>query len=175
MDQETLLRLLENVKKGSVSPQDASANFARLPFEDIGFAKVDHHRSLRTGLPEVILASGKTPEQVAKYRAHGSQRCEVLATRADASSFDAVRQRVPAAKYFPVPRAITLRQKEKITDPNQPRIAVVCAGTSDIPVAEEAAVTIDIFGGEVDRFYDVGVAGLHRLLAHRDALQRPAW
>jgi tetratricopeptide (TPR) repeat protein len=164
MDQETLLRLLEEVKKGSVSPQDASAKLARLPFEDIGFAKVDHHRSLRTGLPEVILASGKTPEQVAEiFERMAASGVEVLATRADASTFDAVRQRVPTAKYFPVPRAITLRQKEKIADPNQPRIAVVCAGTSDIPVAEEAAVTIDTFGGEVDRFYDVGVAGLHAL------------
>ncbi len=172
MDQETLLRLLESVKSGAVSPLDASAKLARLPFEDIGFAKVDHHRSLRTGLPEVILASGKTPEQVAEIFEHmAASGVEVLATRADVSTFNAVLQRVPAAKYFPVPRAIALRQREKNADPNRARIAVVCAGTSDIPVAEEAAVTIDIFGGEVDRFYDVGVAGLHRLLAHRDALQ----
>ncbi len=168
MDQEMLLRLLEDVKKGTMSPQDASAKLARLPFEDIGFAKVDHHRSLRTGLPEVILASGKTPEQVAEiFERMAASGVEVLATRADVSTFDAVRQRTPAAKYFPVPRAIALRQREKIADLNQPRIAVVCAGTSDIPVAEEAAVTIDIFGGEVDRFYDVGVAGLHRLLTGR--------
>jgi len=172
MDRETLLRLLEDVKKGTVSPETASAQLARLPFEDIGFAKVDHHRPLRTGLPEVILASGKTPEQVAEiFERMAATGVEVLATRADASTFDAVRQRTPAAKYFPVARAITFRQKEKNADPNQPRIAVVCAGTSDIPVAEEAAVTIDIFGGEVDKFYDVGVAGLHRLLAHREALQ----
>ena len=114
MDQETLLRLLEDVKKGTMSPQDASAKLARLPFEDIGFAKVDHHRPLRTGLPEVILASGKTPEQVAEiFERMAASGVEVLATRADASTFDAVRQRVPGAKYFPVPRAITLRQKEK--------------------------------------------------------------
>ncbi len=173
MDQDTLLRLLEEVKKGAVSPQDASAKLAGLPFEDIGFAKVDHHRSLRTGLPEVILASGKTPEQVAEIFARiAASGVDVLATRAEASTFAAVQQLVPAAKYFPVARAIALRQKEKTPDPNQPRIAVVCAGTSDIPVAEEAAVTIDIFGGNVDRFYDVGVAGLHRLLSQREALQQ---
>ena len=173
MNQDTLLRLLEEVKKGAVSPQDASAKLAGLPFEDIGFAKVDHHRSLRTGLPEVILASGKTPEQVAEIFARiAASGVDVLATRAEASTFAAVQQRVPAAKHFPVARAIALRQKEKTSDPNQPRIAVVCAGTSDIPVAEEAAVTIDIFGGNVDRFYDVGVAGLHRLLSQREAVQQ---
>ena len=173
MDQDTLLRLLEDVKNGEVSTQDASAKLSRLPFEDIGFAKVDHHRSLRTGLPEVILASGKTAEQVAEIFARiANSGVDVLATRADASAFEAVQKRVPSAKYFPVPRVITLRQKESIAEPDQPRIAVVCAGTSDIPVAEEAAITIDTFGGQVDRFYDVGVAGLHRLLAHRDALQQ---
>lgn len=172
MDRETLLRLLEDVKKGTVSPETASAELARLPFEDIGFAKVDHHRPLRTSLPEVILASGKTSEQVAEiFERMAASGVEVLATRADPSTFDAVRQRVPAAKYYPAPRAITFRKNERVPDPNQPHIAVVCAGTSDIPVAEEAAVTIEIFGGEVDRLYDVGVAGLHRLLAHREALQ----
>ncbi|MHB1743671.1 MAG: nickel pincer cofactor biosynthesis protein LarB, partial [Acidobacteriaceae bacterium] len=173
MDQDTLLRLLVDVQKGAVSPQDASAKLARLPFEDIGFAKVDHHRSLRTGLPEVILASGKTPEQVAEiFALMAASGVDVLATRADSVTFDAVQQRVAAAKYLPVPRVITLRQKERAANPNQPRIAVVCAGTSDIPVAEEAAATIDVFGGEVDRVYDVGVAGLHRLLAHREVLQQ---
>jgi NCAIR mutase (PurE)-related protein len=173
MDQDTLLRLLKDVQKGLVSPETASAKLARLPFEDIGFAKVDHHRSLRTGLPEVILASGKTPEQVAEIFARmAASGVDVLATRADATTFHAVQQRVAAAQYFPVPRVITLRQQEKTVSPNPSRIAVVCAGTSDIPVAEEAAVTIDTFGGEVDRMYDVGVAGLHRLLAHREALQR---
>ncbi|MHB1958093.1 MAG: nickel pincer cofactor biosynthesis protein LarB [Acidobacteriaceae bacterium] len=173
MDQATLLRLLEDVQNGLVSPETASAKLARLPFEDIGFAKVDHHRSLRTGLPEVILASGKTPEQVTEIFARmAASGVDVLATRADSATFDAVQQRVAAAKYLPVPRVIALRQKEKTTATNQPRIAVVCAGTSDIPVAEEAAATIDIFGGEVDRVYDVGVAGLHRLLAHREVLQQ---
>jgi hypothetical protein len=173
MDQDTLLRLLEDVRKGLLTPETASAKLARLPFEDIGFAKLDHHRPLRTGLPEVILASGKTAEQVAEiFERMAASGVNVLATRADALTYTAVQQRVPAAQYFPVPRVITLRQKAKPTAGNQSRIAVVCAGTSDIPVAEEAAVTIDIFGSEVDRIYDVGVAGLHRLLAHREALQQ---
>lgn len=173
MDQDTLLRLLEDVQKGLVSLETASAKLARLPFEDIGFAKVDHHRPLRTGLPEVILASGKTPEQVAEiFERMAAGGVDVLATRADATTFRAVQQRVAAAQYFPVPRIVALRQKQRATAPNPSRIAVVCAGTSDIPVAEEAAVTVDIFGGEVDRMYDVGVAGLHRLLAHREALQQ---
>ncbi|MGH9615185.1 MAG: nickel pincer cofactor biosynthesis protein LarB [Acidobacteriaceae bacterium] len=173
MDQATLLRLLEDVKNGLISPKTASAEFARLPFEDIGFAKVDHHRSLRTGLPEVILASGKTPDQVAEIFARiAGGGVDVLATRANAEAFNAVQQRVGAAKYFPVPRVIALRQNKKAAGPTAARIAVVCAGTSDIPVAEEAAVTIEVFGGEVDRIYDIGVAGLHRLLAHREVLQQ---
>jgi hypothetical protein len=173
MDQDTLLRLLEDVQKGLLSPETASAKLARLPFEDIGFAKLDHHRPLRTGLPEVILASGKTAEQVAEiFERMAASGVDVLATRADASTYAAVQQRVAVAQYFPVPRVITFRQKAKPIAENQSRIAVVCAGTSDIPVAEEAAATVDIFGGEVDRIYDVGVAGLHRLLAHREALQQ---
>lgn len=172
MDQDTLLHLLEDVRKGLISPESASARLIHLPFEDIGFAKLDHHRPLRVGLPEVILASGKTPEQVAKiFERMVESGVNVLATRADQLAFDAVQQRVAAAQYFPVPRIIALRQTEKPAEDSPSRIAVVCAGTSDIPVAEEAAVTIDIFGGEVDRLYDVGVAGLHRLLAHRETLQ----
>ena len=173
MDQATLLRLLEDVQEGLVSPKSASAKLAQLPFEDIGFAKLDHHRPLRTGLPEVILASGKTPQQVAEiFQRMAESGVDVLATRADSATFHAVQQQVPAAEYFPVPRMIALRQTEKSAAANPSRIGVVCAGTSDIPVAEEAAVTIDMFGGTVDRIYDVGVAGLHRLLAHRDTLQQ---
>ena len=173
MDKDTLLRLLEDVRSGLISPETASANLARLPFEDIGFAKLDHHRPLRTGLPEVILAAGKTAEQVGEiFERMADSGVNVLATRADATTFAAVQRRVPAAEYFPVPRAIALRQTAKPAVVAGSRIAVVCAGTSDIPVAEEAAVTVDIFGGEVDRIYDVGVAGLHRLLGQREALQR---
>jgi hypothetical protein len=178
MDQDTLLRLLDDVRKGVVSPESASAELGRLPFEDIGFAKLDHHRPLRTGLPEVILASGKTPQQVAEiFERMTASGVDVLATRADPLTFAAVQQRVAAAQYFPAPRMIVLRQTGKpaaadLNSANPARIAVVCAGTSDIPVAEEAAVTIDVFGGYVDRIYDVGVAGLHRVLAHLEVLQQ---
>lgn len=172
MDRETLLHLLEEVRQGAVSPESASKRLAQLPFEDLGFAKVDHHRSLRTGLPEVILASGKSPEQVAEiFERLAASGVSVLATRADQASFTAVQQRVDEAQYFPAARIIALRQPAKAAVASDARTAVICAGTSDIPVAEEAAVTIEMFGGEVDRLYDVGVAGLHRLLAHQDTLQ----
>lgn len=172
MDQKTLLHLLEEVRQGTVSPESASKRLSRLPFEDLGFAKVDHHRPLRTGLPEVILASGKSPEQVAEiFERLAASGVSVLATRADQASFTAVQERVDAAQYFPAARIIALRQPAKASAASNARTAVICAGTSDIPVAEEATVTIEMFGGEVDRLYDVGVAGLHRLLAHRDTLQ----
>ena len=177
MNQDILLQLLEEVKQGIVSPESARAELARLPFEDMGFAKLDHHRPLRTGMPEVILASGKSAEHVAAiFERMAASGVDVVATRADAEAFHAVQQRVAAAEYLPVARMITLRQT--VTPAESPnaagnaRVAVVCAGTSDIPVAEEAAVTLEVFGGEVDRIYDVGVAGLHRLLAHREVLQR---
>jgi NCAIR mutase (PurE)-related protein len=176
MDHNNLLQLLEDVKQGVVSPESASAKLSQLPFEDMVFAKLDHHRPLRTGLPEVSLASGKTPEQVAAiFERLAASGVDVLATRAGAEVFHAVQQRVAKAQYFPVPRVITLRQSEKAApgaNAGGARIAVVCAGTSDIPVAEEAALTLEVFGGEVDRVYDVGVAGLHRLLAHREVLQQ---
>jgi pyridinium-3,5-biscarboxylic acid mononucleotide synthase len=173
MDHDTLHRLLEDVRKGLVSPEEASAKLAKLPFEDIGFAKLDHHRPLRTGLPEVILASSKTPQQVAEiFQRMAESGADVLATRADSLAFAAVQERIPAAQYFPVPRIITLRQTERSAAGCQSRIGVVCAGTGDIPVAEEAAMTIEMFGGAADRIYDVGVAGLHRLLAHREVLQQ---
>lgn len=175
MNPEKLFRLLEEVRRGIVSPEAATSRLAELPFEDIGFAKLDHHRSLRTGLPEVILASGKSPEQVAEiFERMARTGVNVIATRAAQESFTAVLQRVPSAQYFPLARIIALRQSaehESDSIANPARTAVVCAGTSDIPVAEEAAVTLDVFGGQVDRLYDVGVAGLHRLLAHRDTLR----
>lgn len=175
MNPEKLFRLLEEVRQGIVSPEAATSRLVELPFEDIGFAKLDHHRSLRTGLPEVILASGKSPEQVAEiFERMARTGVNVIATRAGTESFTAVLLRVPSAQYFPQARIIALRQSaepEGDSTANPARTAVVCAGTSDIPVAEEAAVTLDVFGGQVDRLYDVGVAGLHRLLAHRDTLR----
>ena len=171
MTREALLQLLESIERGETSPADALARLARLPYEDAGFAKIDHHRSLRLGLPEVIYSAGKSPQQVAEIfsrMAHGNPGSSVIATRAGADAFEAVRKLVPAAKYHPQARIIGLASSA----PAVGRIAVVCAGTSDLPVAEEAAVTAGYLGLEVDRLVDVGVAGLHRILAHTDILSR---
>jgi hypothetical protein len=144
---------------------------ANLPFEDLGHARIDHHRALRTGLPEVIYAQGKSPEQTAEIFARmAASGTDVLATRADATTAAMVLASVPAAQHHPQARAITLRQS-KVEEP-QGNIAILSAGTSDQPVAEEAAVTAELFNTKVTRLYDVGVAGLHRLLAVRDQLSQ---
>ena len=171
MNRDSLLRLLERVQRGEASPADALAQLARLPFEDTGFAKIDHHRSLRLGLPEVIYAAGKSPGQVADIFARmAAAGGSVIATRASADAFAAVSERVPGAEYHQIARVIGL----PAASPQPPvgRIAVVCAGTSDLPVAEEAAVTAEYLGLEVDRVIDVGVAGLHRILSQADTLSR---
>jgi len=169
MNQATLIELLAEVQRGTLTPEQASTRLATLPFEDLGFAKIDHHRSLRAGLPEVIFAAGKTPAQNATIFARmAATGVDVLATRADDATVEAVLAAVPAAQYNQTARTLTLRQ----TAPKDllGNIAVLCAGTSDLPIAEEAAVTAELFGTNVSRIYDVGVAGLHRLLAHREPL-----
>lgn len=171
MDSASLRRLFDQVRKGRLSPDDAVDRLRHLPFEDLGFAKVDHHRSLRQGMPEVIFSQGKTPKQVAgifaRLAEHGGN---VLATRADESQFAAVQSSVAKAEYRPMARAIVLKRDRKRYGKGV--IAVVSAGTSDIPVAEEAVVTAELMGNEVQHIYDVGVAGIHRLLAHRSALSK---
>jgi len=167
MNKVTLLELLAAVERGDLSPAAASERLASLPFEDLGHARIDHHRALRTGLPEVIYAAGKSPAQTAEIFARmAAVGHDVLATRADQPTALAVLEDVPAAVHHPQARAITLRQAA----PSEPigHIAVVCAGTSDLPVAEEAAVTAELFNTRVTRLYDVGVAGIHRLLAVRE-------
>ncbi len=169
----SLLALLAEVERGSVSPAEASTRLASLPFEELPgqtpAARIDHHRELRLGLPEVIYAAGKTPQQTAdifvRMAAAGS---DVLATRADARTADAVLAQTPAAQYHPQARVVSLKQSP-VTE-SRGHIAVLCAGTSDLPVAEEAALTAELFNTRVTRLYDVGVAGLHRLLAVRDQL-----
>jgi len=173
MTKTSLLDLLAEVQRGAVSPEHATERLANLPFESIGDthpeARIDHHRALRSGLPEVIYAAGKTPEQTAAIFARMSAAGhDVLATRADAATAEAVLLQTPAAIYHQPARAISLRQSPP--SPPRGRIAVLCAGTSDLPVAEEAAVTADLFNTEVLRLYDVGVAGVHRLLAVRPQL-----
>ncbi len=172
MTPSDLLALLAQVEQGQTTAEAAAARLATLPFEDLGHTRVDHHRSLRTGLPEVIYAAGKTPAQTAAiFAALAADGVDVLATRADAATAAAVLAQQPQAVYNATARTLALRQSAA-NDLTQPRghIAVLCAGTSDLPVAEEAAITAETFGAQVTRLYDVGVAGVHRLLAVRDQL-----
>ncbi len=160
--------MLEGVAAGTRSVEAAVAELRLLPYEDIGFAKIDHHRALRDVLPEVVLAQGKTPAQVAEIASRLAERADrVLVTRADASCWEAVRSALPDASYHETARAITLDRR---AEPKQPGVAVLCGGTADLPVAEEAAVTAELMGSEGNRVYDVGVAGIHRLLDHLPAL-----
>ena len=171
MNSEALRKLFEQVRKKRLSPDDAVERLRHLPFEDLGFAKVDHHRAVRQGMPEVIFAQGKTPSQVAgifrRLAAHGGN---VLATRATEEQYAAVAATVDLAEYRPVARAIVLKRDRKKRGKGV--IVVVSAGTSDIPVAEEAVVTAELMGNNVQHIYDIGVAGIHRLLAHRAALTK---
>jgi len=163
MNQDQLRSLFEQVRAGAVDVDAALARVRHMPFEDLGFAKVDHHRELRHGMPEVILAKGKTCEQVlaiARQLLAVSQN--VLITRADADTAAAVRQNLPGAEHFPLSGAIRFWRDKTVR--GKGKIAVVCAGTSDIPVAEEAQVTAEVMGNEVDAIHDVGVAGIHRLI-----------
>ena len=170
MDRARIESLLNDVREGRTEVKDALDRLKDLPFEDIGFAKLDHHRSLLTGMPEVIFASGKTVEQVAAIFARMAKAGgNVLATRATREMFDAVHAVEPRAEFHATARAITLTQAP--TTPGKGSIAVVCAGTSDLPVAEEAVVTARLMGNTVELIADVGVAGIHRLLAQKQGLQ----
>jgi pyridinium-3,5-biscarboxylic acid mononucleotide synthase len=170
MTREMILRLLESVQAGATSPSAALRELGRLPFEDTGFARIDHHRALRLGLPEVIYAEGKTPQQVAEiFSRMAAAGGSVLATRVTADAYDAVSARVPEAVFHEQARIVGLRKAPPAADGGP--VAVVCAGTSDLPVAEEAAVTAEYLGLRVARVIDVGVAGLHRILAERETLQ----
>jgi len=169
-----LQALFDRVRRGDLDPSAAAGliltALRAAPFEDMGFARVDTHRELRQGFPEVILGTGKTPSQIAAIAetivAHGQA---LLVTRADPEAYDAVRARVPGATYHPVARAITLAQGD--VPAGKGTILIACGGTADLPVAEEAAVTATTMGNAVDRLYDVGVAGLHRLLSEQARLQ----
>jgi pyridinium-3,5-biscarboxylic acid mononucleotide synthase len=168
---ERLKELLEQVRSGETSPDEALQLLKGLPFEDLGFAKVDHHRALRAGMPEVIFGPGKSPSQLmeifCRLASHGNN---VLATRVSEEQVAAVHERFAQAAHNPLARTLVLKQVDGIL--GKGAIVVVSAGTSDTPVAEEAAVTAEIMGNCVERIYDVGVAGLHRLLMHRASLQQ---
>jgi NCAIR mutase (PurE)-related protein len=160
---------LEGVAAGTTAIEAAVEELRLLPYEDIGFAKIDHHRALRDSLPEVVLAQGKTPQQVAEIAARLAERADrVLVTRADAAHYDAARAALPDAIYHETARCITVDRRH---EPKQPGVSVLCGGTADLPVAEEAAVTAELMASDVQRVYDVGVAGIHRLLDHLPALQ----
>lgn len=169
MKSEAIKTLFEQVRRKKLLPDEAMQQLKHLPFEDLGFANVDHHRSLRAGMPEVIFAPGKTPANLAaifsRLAKHGNN---VLATRVTSEQFKTVRSKLRRAEYHQLARAITLTQDTTIH--GKGTIVVVSAGTSDIPVAEEAVVTAEVMGNDVQHVYDVGVAGIHRLLAQRDVL-----
>jgi hypothetical protein len=171
MDANRLKELLEAVAAGAVSADDAARRLRSLPFEDMGFAKVDHHRALRKGFPEVIFGEGKTPEQVVaimqRMAEHGSN---TLATRCSVETIEAVLAAHPKAVHYAEARAVAL-----MADPPPAMdgfTAVLCAGTSDIPVGEEAAITLECMGAPVKRIYDVGVAGIHRLFQQREIIEK---
>jgi NCAIR mutase (PurE)-related protein len=170
MKRDDLLKILSEVERGGLSPVAAAERLASLPFEDLGHARVDHHRSLRSGLPEVIYAAGKTQEQtLAIFGSLLADGVDVLVTRVEAATAEALVRAYPGAVHHATARTVSLRQTPA-SEGSKGHIAVVCAGTSDLPVAEEAAVTAETFGARVTRMYDVGVAGLHRLLAVRSEL-----
>jgi len=170
MDRAYLKDLLDSVRSGGTTVDEALERLRDLPFEQLDFATIDHHRALRQGFPEVIFGSGKTSEQIVaiaqKLLARSSN---ILITRTDASTFSLIRDLDSSATFHEICGAISIKRAQ--TDEGRGTVAVVTAGTSDIPVAEEAAVTLDIMGNRVSRLYDVGVAGIHRVLTQRDILQ----
>jgi len=170
MDSERLAELLENLRRGRVTVAQAVNRLRHLPFEDLGFAKVDHHRALRQGFPEVIMGQGKEPKEIAAIvHAMRRRKVNVLITRVSADKMARLKKIVGGLKYNAAARTATWIGKP-IKSTAKGMVLVVCAGTSDIPVAEEAAVTATIMGNPVERLYDVGVAGIHRLLENRPRL-----
>jgi len=168
--EQQLRELLEQVRSGAISVEGAVERLRHLPFEDLEFAKLDTHRALRKGFPEAVYSPGKIPQQIAvlmkRLAEHGQT---ALATRASREVFDAVRAELPAAQYHEAARMIVLRVEESRGARGRRRrgmVLVISAGTADQPVAEEAAVTAETMGCRVERLYDVGVAGIHRLLGH---------
>ncbi len=171
MNPKQVLDLLEKVRSGTVSPEQGVERLKHLPFEDLGFARVDHHRTLRQGFPEVIFGPGKKPEQVvAIVKSLLKQKSNILVTRSTQETYKKVRRVVAKAQFHPNAKAITVVNDTQVY--GEGKVYVVCAGTSDIPVAEEAALTARLMGNAVETTYDVGVAGIHRLLNVREALMQ---
>jgi len=172
MDPQRLRALIEAAVAGRATVEETTRALSELPFRELEFAHVDTHRHLRTGFPEVVLGEGKTPAQIAailNVLREGGGDVPVFATRVSAEAAPVVTAAVPGARYLPVPRAVVVGETPA-PDLGRGVIAVLSAGTSDVPVAEEAALTAELAGNRVARIYDVGVAGLHRLVAHREAI-----
>lgn len=169
MDQDKLKQLLEQVREGVVGVDDALGRLKHMPFEDLGFAKVDHHRAIRNGMPEVIFGKGKAPEHVAEIASRLAERSpNLLATRVEPAAAALLLERLPEAEHFP--RSGVVRLWRDRTLRGKGTIVVACAGTSDIPVAEEAHLTAETMGNRVESIFDIGVAGIHRLMANRERL-----
>ncbi len=172
MEERDIRRLLERLQSGRVSVEDAVERLRHMPYEDLGFAKIDHHRALRQGFAEVIFASGKTPKQVStivkRMLSVKDSSHNILITRADKNIYSFVRRTNAKARFHPLSGVITINRNRVLN--GKGTIVVVCAGTSDIPVAEEAALTAEVMGNRVESIHDVGVAGLHRLMEHRATL-----
>lgn len=169
MTEEQLRELLGSVQAGSLDVEQAVGRLRHMPFEDLGFAKIDHHRTLRHGMPEVVFGLGKTADEVLAIAERLAEHApNVLITRTDAEKARALMSRFPEAEHFPRSGAVRIWRERKLT--GNGTIAVVCAGTSDIPVAEEARVTAEVMGNKVEAVHDIGVAGIHRLMANRQLL-----
>lgn len=161
MNEQELKNLLDAVSQGKIGVEDAMTNLKDFEYKDLGFAKIDNHRTIRTGYPEVIFCQGKTPEQVAGIISYmNTNNHNILATRANSETFLKVKEICPNAEYFEIAKAIVVRKNE--AKKTTTHIGILTAGTSDMPVAEEAAITAEIFGNDVRRYYDIGVAGIHR-------------
>jgi NCAIR mutase (PurE)-related protein len=169
MDADQLRSLFEQVRSGAVDIDRALERMRHMPFEDLGFAKIDHHRALRHGMPEVVFAKGKTPDQVTAIAGSLLEHApNVLITRADRECGALVTRDLPCGEYFPLSGVVRFWRDRTVQ--GKGKIAVVCAGTSDLPVAEEAQLTAEVMGNEVDTIHDIGVAGIHRLMHNRERL-----
>ena len=169
MDREKIRELLENVKAGKTRIDDAMRALKSFPYQDLGDAKIDTHRDLRRGFPEVILCKGKSLEQIERIVEHLSPETDfIMATKADAEAYDAIKKVRGDAVYYEMARIVLVGNNRK--KKSAKTILVVTAGTSDVPIAEEAAITAEIMGNKVDRIYDIGVAGVHRLFDHSEKL-----
>ncbi len=169
MDKSELKKTLEKVKTGKLSVEKAVGQLKHFPYKDLGFAKIDTHRTLRRGFHETIFCEGKTIEQIKKIVAK-TKKSEIMAARATPGVFKAIKKIIPEAVYFEKARIVAVKPRHKPT--SKKSILVITAGTADIPVAEEAAVTAELMGNKIDRLYDVGVAGIHRLLVHQKELSK---